>query len=206
MIELYTAATGNGRRATLMLEECGIAYHAHKIEIGKGANKPAEFLKLNPEGTVPVIVDPDGPGGKPIVLNQSGAILLYLAEKTGKLVPRDPAARALTHQWMMLSLTDIAPASSGIFYATMILPEKPSVAASFFETRFLDLCRVVDRRLGAAAYLAGSELSIADVALYPVIAARQAVVEKAERLANLKRWAAALAARPTVGRALKVAA
>ncbi|HKO08168.1 MAG TPA: glutathione S-transferase family protein, partial [Alphaproteobacteria bacterium] len=138
--------------------------------------------------------------------NQSGAILLYLAEKTGKLVPKDPAGRALAYQWMMLSLTDVAPASSGIFYATMLLPDKPAAAASFFETRFLDLCRVVDRRLGAAAYLAGSELSIADVALYPVIAGRQAVMEKADGLANLKGWAAALAARPTVERALKVAA
>ena len=206
MIELYTAATGNGRRATLMLEECGLAYSAQRIEIGKGAKKPADFLVLNPQGTVPVIVDPDGPGGKRIVLNQSGAILLYLAEKTGKLLAREGAQRALALQWTMLAITDIAPASSGIFYATLVAPEAGPAMKSHFEARFLDLCAVADRRLGAAPYLAGTELSIADVALYPVIAGRQAVVDQAAGLANLKRWAQAFAARPSVSRALKVAA
>lgn len=206
MIELYTAATGNGRRATLMLEECGLAYRAQHIEIGKDAKKPADFLALNPQGTVPVIVDPEGPGGKRLVLNQSGAILLYLAEKTGKLLAREGAARALALQWTMLAITDIAPASSGIFYATIVAPEAAPAMKSYFETRFLGLCAVVDRRLGEAPYLAGGELSIAEVALYPVIAGRQAVVDKAPGLANLKRWATAIAARPTVARVLKAAA
>ncbi len=206
MIELYTATTGNGRRATLMLEECGLAYAPHKIELGPGANKPADFLKLNPQGTIPVIVDPEGPGGKPFVLKQSAAILLYLAEKTGKLLPKDAAARALAHQWLMFAVTDIGPASGAIFLSTAVFPEKVASVTSFFETRFMDFCRVVERRLGEAPYLAGGELSVADVALYPIIAGRQAMVDKAEGLANVKRWAASLAARPTVVRAFKVAA
>jgi len=206
MIELYTATTGNGRRATLMLEECGLPYNAHKIALGKDAKKPAPFLKLNPQGTIPVIVDPDGPGGKPLVLNQSGAILLYLAAKTGKLLPLDARARALAYQWTMLALTDIAPASSAIYYSTVVIPDKVPSVVNFFETRLLDFCRLADARLGEAAYLAGAELSIAEVALYPVIAGRQELIGKAKGLANLKRWAASLAARPTVARALKVAA
>jgi len=206
MIDLYTAATGNGRRATLMLEECGLPYNAHKIEIGKGANKSAAFLKLNPLGTVPVIVDSDGPGGKTLVLNQSSAIVMYLAEKTGKLLPKDATARQLARQWMMLGITDIAPASSAIFYASSLMPEKVPAVVGFFESRFLDLCRIVDKRLGEAAYLAGDEYSLADVALYPVIVGRQALIDKAPGLANLKRWAAAIAARPAVLRMMKVAA
>jgi len=206
MIDLYTAATGNGRRATLMLEECGLPYNAHKIEIGKGANKPAEFLKLNPQGTVPVLVDPEGPDGKRLVLNQSAAIVMYLAGKTRKLVPQDAFTRQIAHQWIMFAITDVAPASSGIFYASSLLPEKVPSAVAFFETRFLDLCRIVDGRLGQSAYLASDEYSLADVMLYPVIVGRQALVDKTAGLTNLKRWAAAIATRPAVVRMLKVAA
>lgn len=205
MIELYTAATGNGRRATIMLEECGLAYNAHKIEFGKGAKKPPEFLKLNPLGTVPVIVDPEGPGKRPITLLQSGAILLYLAEKTGKFLPSDPAKRPLVFQWLMQAVTDVAPTSTGIFLASVLLPEKLPSTTAFFESRFIDYCRVCDKRLGEAEYLAG-ELSVADLALFPVVAGRQALIDKAEGLGNLKRWASALGARPAIQRALKVAA
>jgi GST-like protein len=105
----------------------------------------------------------------------------------------------------MHAITDIAPVSTAIFLATMVFPEKVPSVTSFFEKRFLGFCAVVDRRLGEGEYLAGKEFSIAEIALYPVIAGRQALVDKAPGLANLKRWAAALAARPTIQRALKVA-
>lgn len=206
MIELYTAATGNGRRATIMLEECGLAYRAHKVELGKAANKPSEFLTLNPQGTIPVIHDPDGPDGKPITLAQSSAILLYLAEKTGRFLPKDARKRQAAYQWMMGAVTDVAPTSTAIFLAASVMPEKVPSVAQFFESRFVDLCKPFDRRLGEAPYLAGDEITIADLAFFPVVAGRQALIDKAEGLANLKRWAAELGARPTIQRALKVAA
>jgi len=206
MIELYTATTANGRRATLMLEECGLAYAPHKIELGAGAKKPADFLKLNPQGTIPVIVDPEGPGSKPLVLKQSAAILLYLAEKTGRFLPAEPASRATALQWLMYAVTDAGPASGAIFLSSAVFPEKVASVTSFLESRFVGLCRVADARLAEAPYLAGGEYSVADVAFYPIIAGRQALIDKADGLANLKRWAAALALRPAVERALKVAA
>ncbi|HYB10259.1 MAG TPA: glutathione S-transferase family protein [Alphaproteobacteria bacterium] len=206
MIQLYTAGTGNGRRATIMLEECKLAYKAHIIEIGKGANKPAEFLKINPHGTVPVIVDPPGIGRKTATtVKQSGAILFYLAEKAGKFVPKAAAARALTVQWTMAALTDLAPASTSIFLSTAVMPTKVPAVVGFFESRFIEQCKVFDERLGEADYLAGDEATIADFALYPVIFGRQALVDKAPGLQNLKRWAATMAARPATAAALKVA-
>ena len=206
MIELYTAGTGNGRRAAIMLEECKLAYKTHLIEIGKDANKPADFLKINPQGTIPVIVDPPGPGRKTAtIVRQSGAILLYLAEKTGKFMPKASGARALTLQWMMAALTDVAPTSTAIFLSTMVMPMKVPAVVGFFENRFIDQCKTFDERLGEVKFLAGDEITVADFALFPIIVGRQALLDKSAGLGKLKRWAAELAQRPATAKALNVA-
>jgi len=163
-------------------------------------------LKINPQGTIPVIVDPPGPGRKTATtIKQSGAILLYLAEKTGKFMPKATAARALTLQWMMAALTDVAPTSTAIFLSTMVMPMKVPAVVGFFENRFVDQCKTFDERLGEAKYLAGDELTVADFALLPVIVGRQALLEQTPGLANLKRWSAELVQRPATAKALKVA-
>jgi GSH-dependent disulfide-bond oxidoreductase len=201
-VDLYVAGTGNGRRAALMLEECGVPYKVHPVDLSKGQSKTPEFLKMNPLGAIPVIVDSEGPGGKPLTLSQSGAIALYLSEKTGKLLPKDPAKKALALQWFMHVMSDEQPTSSAIFYASN-LKEKSESTVTAFENRLLNFFKAADKRLGESEFLAG-ELSIADIALYPVVAARQALIDKAGGFDNLKRWAAALGARPGVARGMKV--
>ncbi|MBI1775094.1 MAG: glutathione S-transferase [Proteobacteria bacterium] len=205
MIDLFTAATGNGRRAAIMLEECGLAYKTHKIDLTKGDQKQPEFLKMNPAGAIPVIVDHEGPGGRSVTISQSGAIVLYLADKTGKFLPKDPVRRAHAYEWFMQAATDIAPASSTIFYVSSVVPEKTPSTIQHFETRFLNMCGVVDQRLIGRDYLV-DEISIADLALVPVVAARKEMIDKQAGLANLKRWAAAMLGRPGVTRGLKVPA
>ncbi|MBM3539794.1 MAG: glutathione S-transferase [Alphaproteobacteria bacterium] len=204
MIDLYTAGTGNGRRASVMLEECGVPYTVHKLDLTKGEQKTPEYLKINPLGAIPAIVDHDGPGGQKITLSQSGAIALYLCEKTGKFLPKDMAKRAVAMQWLLHAMSDEAP-TSGALFRLGSLPEKPAAAIASFETRLIDMFRHVDKRLGEAEYLAG-ELSVADFALYPVVAGRMALLDNAGKLDNLKRWAGALAARPGVSKGMKVPA
>jgi GSH-dependent disulfide-bond oxidoreductase len=203
MIDLYTAATGNGRRASVMLEECGLPYTVHKLDLSKGEQKTPEYLKINPAGAIPAIVDRDGAGG-PITLAQSGAIALYACEKSGKFLPTGPAKRAATMQWFLHAMSDQAP-SSGAIFRLGSMPEKPAGAIASFEDRLADMFRFVNMRLGQAEYLA-DELSVADFALYPVVASRAALVEKTGGLDNLKRWTAALAARPGVAKGMKVPA
>ena len=116
MIEFYTWQTSNGQRVAILLEECGFAYRVHKIDLTKGEQKSPGYLKINPAGAIPAIVDSDGPGGTPLTLTQSGAIDLYLAEKAGKFIPADPVRRALAHQWLLFALSDCAPASTAIFF------------------------------------------------------------------------------------------
>lgn len=202
MIDLFTAGTGNGRRAAVMLEECGLPYKAHKIDLAKGEQKQPAFLALNPLGTIPVIVDADGSGDQKLVLSQSAAILLYLAEKTGKFLSRDPAKRALTHQWLMHVMSD-QQAISGALFPIASLRDQPVSAITYLEDRLRENFRLVDRRLGEAEHLAG-ELSIADFALYPLIDRRRETVAKAGSLNNLRRWMAAMAARPGVARGMQV--
>src|SRR3954465_3511841 len=132
MIHLYTAGTGNGRRASIMLEECGLTYTYDKIEFDKP--KPQAFLALNPLGAIPAIIDPEGPGGKPLPLTQSAAIALYLCEKTGKFLPTDMAKRALVMQWLMHAVPHQAPANGAIFQLNG-LPDKPASAIGLFEKR-----------------------------------------------------------------------
>jgi len=203
MIDLYTAATGNGRRASVILEECGLPYTVHKLDLTKGEQKTPEYLKINPAGAIPAIVDRGAAGG-PITLAQSGAIALYACEKSGKFLPTDPAKRAVVLQWFLHAMSDQAP-SSGVLFRLGSMPEKPAAVLSAFETRLADMFRFVDARLGQAEYLAG-ELSVADFALYPVVASRTKLVESTGGLDNLARWSAALAARPGVAKGMKVPA
>jgi GST-like protein len=203
MIDLYTSGTGNGFRAAIVLAESGLPHRIHKIDLTKGEQKTPEFLKRNPAGAIPVMVDSDGPGGKEVTVSQSGAIALYLAEKSGKFLPKDAARRAVVWQWFMQATTDVGPASGMIFISGSALPDKSPANTAFFENRLLGFLRLCDQQLAGREFLAG-EVSIADLALYPVVAARKALIEKAGNMPNLSRWTAMIAARPGVQRGMKL--
>ena len=204
MIELYFAPTANGLRAAVALEETGLPYRAHKVDLAKGEQRTPEFLKLNPAGLIPVIVDPEGMGGKPLTLSQSGAIILYAAEKSGKFLPKTPARRALAMQWLMQAASDIAGTSGTIFRMETSVPEKNAANTDYFKQRLLGFFAVCDAHLAAREYLA-DEYSVADIMLYPNFAARKALIDQAGGFANLQRWAAAIGSRPGVQKGMKLA-
>lgn len=186
MIDLYTAATMNGRRAAIALAECGLEHRLHRLDLAQGDQCKPAFLRISPSGTIPVIVDDSGPDGHPITIAQSAAILLYCAEKSGRLIPADPQHRLEALEWLMQAVTDTGPASSALFQLSLA-PETSEANTRHFEKRFLKLCGHVDERLEGRDYLAG-EFSIADVALYPVIAVRSALIDGAAGLDHLKAW------------------
>jgi len=202
MIDFYTFQTSNAQRVGIMLEACGLAYRTHVVNLRNGEQRRPEFLALNPQGTVPVIVDHDGPGGR-VVLAQSGAILLYLAMKTGRFFPLDPALRATAFQWFMFAQTDCATATSLIYQLENALPEKSKANADAFGERLAGYFRLVDARLRGRDWLA-DELSIADFALYPIYVTRRSLVER-ENLPDLARWAGALDRRGEVARGMAAA-
>ena len=203
MIDLYTFNTSNGQRASIILEECGLPYRVHKVDLAKGEQRAPDFLNINPAGAIPAIVDHDVPGG-PLKLSQSGAIVLYAAEKTGRFLPTDPARRAQALQWLMLAVTDVARASTSIFLSSAVLPDKSPANVAYFEEQTLRYLRVAEARLAGRDFLA-DELSVADFALYPLYAVRKALVDKAGDLPELTRWSAALAARPGVDKGMRAA-
>jgi GST-like protein len=205
MIDLYTAQSSNGQRAAIALEECGLPYRVHKLELMKGEQKTPEFLALNPAGAIPVMLDPDGPGGAPITLSQSGAILLYAAEKTGKFLPRDPARRALALQWLMYAVTDVASASMMVFFESVLLPEKHAANLDVCQARLLQFFRVADAQLAGREFLA-DELSVADFALYPIACVRKPAIDAAGDLGHLTRWMEAIGQRAAVAKAMRAAA
>ena len=203
MIDLYTFNTSNGHRASIILEECGLPYRVHKVDLAKGEQRAPDFLNINPAGAIPAIVDHDVPGG-PLKLSQSGAIMLYAAEKTGRFLPTDPARRAQALQWLMLAVTDVARASTSIFLSSAVLPDKSPANVAYFEEQTLRYLRVAEARLAGRDFLA-DELSVADFALYPLYAVRKALVDKAGDLPELTRWGAILAARPGVDKGMRAA-
>ena len=194
MIDLYMWATGNGLRAAVALAESGLEHRVKKVDLTKGEQKKPDYLKINPAGQIPALTDSDGPGGKPVTLAQSGAILLYAAEKSGRMLPKDAARRAIALQWMMQACSDVAVTSGGIFALDNFIPEKNAAITAFFNTRLAAYFRVVDGRLAGREWLA-DEFSVADVALYPVVNARKALIEG---MANLNAWRERMAARPGV--------
>jgi GST-like protein len=203
MIDLYAAGTSNGMRARMALEECGLAYNLHPIALDKGENKTPQFLAMNPNGQIPVIVDSEGPGGKPMTLSQSTAILVYCAEKSGRFMPKDGAARAAMWQALMSASTDITPTIGSIF-AVVRSKEPHTPTASLFKDRFKQYLKVWDNTLAGRQYAAGSEMTIADISLYAGYArVKGTSPELCEGLPNLERWAKELAARPAMQRAVR---
>lgn len=201
MIDLYMWGTANGLRAAVALAESGLEHRVHKVDITKGEQRKPEFLKLNPLGAIPVMVDHKGPGGKPLTLAQSGAIVVYACERAGKFIPTDGARRAMAAQWFLCAASDIAGTSSTVFHSEMTAPEKIAANVDFFKNRLMNYFREVDRHLADRKYLA-DELSFADLMMYPNYSARKAMLEEVGGLNNLKRWGETMAARPGVQKAM----
>ena len=203
MIDLYAAGTSNGMRARIALEECGLPYKLNFIDLTKGEHKTPQFLALNPNGQIPVIVDNDGPGGKKVTLSQSTAILLYCAEKSGRFLPKDAAARPAMLQALMTASTDVTPIYGAII-ACIRAKEPHAPTAQIFEDRLRGFFKVWDDALAKRSYCAGDEVSVADLSLYAGYARIKATApELVEGLPNLGRWAEAMGARPAIQRALK---
>ncbi len=205
MIDLYTWTTPNGRKASVMLEELGLAYNVHKINISKDEQFAPAFLAISPNNRIPAIVDNDGPGGKPISVFESGAILIYLAEKTGsKLLPADPRARTVVLQWLMWQMGGVGPMFGQTHHFMHAAPEKVPYGIERYSKETRRLYGVMDKRLGEAAYLAGSDYSIADIATYPWVARHEHHKVDLAGFQNVKRWFDAIGARPAVVKGMAV--
>ncbi len=203
MIDLYAAGTSNGMRARIALEECGLAYKLHPIALEKGENKTPQFAALNPNAQIPVIVDNEGPGGKPVTLSQSSAILIYAGEKSGKFMPQDPATRPAFWQALMSASTDMTPTLGSVFQIVRGKePHGPS--ADMFKSRWQQYLKVWDATLGRQKYAAGNEITLADFSLYAGYArAKGTIAELCDGCPNVAHWAQEMAARPAIQRALK---
>lgn len=197
MIDLYLAGTANGLRAAVALAETGLAHRVHKVDLANGEQRGTEFLKINPSGQIPAMVDQDGPGGRPLALAQSGAIVIYACEKAAKFIPTQGVRRAMASQWFMQALSDIAGTSGGVFQLENVVPERSEANTLHFKQRLIGFFRNVNRQLAGRDFLA-DEISFADLALYPNFAARKPLLETAGGVDNLMRWGARMAARPGV--------
>jgi len=203
MIELYTWGTPNGRKVSVMLEECALAYNVHKINIGKDEQFAPEFLKLNPNGKIPAIVDSEGPDGKPISLMESGAILLYLASKTGQLLPADARGRWVVTEWLMFQMASVGPMFGQCHHFLRAAKEQIPYGIERYTREKDRLYAVLDKRLGEQAFLAG-DYSIADIATYPWVSRHEWHKTDLAQYPNVKRWFDQISARPAVQRGMLV--
>ncbi|MBM9575828.1 glutathione S-transferase family protein [Leptospira sp. 201903070] len=193
MIELFTASTPNGRKVSILLEELGIPYTVYPVDFGKLEQKEEWYLKINPNGRIPAIIDKDNGD---FTVFESGAILLYLAEKTGKLLPKDLKEKSVVIQWLMFQMSGLGPmqGQAGVFlkYA----PEKIPFAISRYQNETKRIYSVLNRRLGETKYIGGNGFSIADIATWPWINVHEWVEISLDGFPNLKRWEEELAKRP----------
>lgn len=206
MIDLYSWPTPNGHKAHIALEEFGLDYRVHAVNIGKGDQFEPEFLRISPNNKIPAIVDRDGPGGEPLSLFESGAILVYLAEKTGRLLPADPRGRYRTLQWLMFQMGGLGPLLGQAHHFRQYAPEHIEYAVTRYTNEAGRLYNVMDRRLGEVEWLAGDDYTIADIAAFPWIRPYENQGQRLEEFPNLKRWFDAIDARPAVQRGLAVLA
>jgi GST-like protein len=202
MIDFYTWSTPNGRKVAIMLEACGLAYTTHKIDIGKNDQFSPTFLAVNPNGKIPAIVDNGSADGKPLAVFESGAILIYLAEKTGKFLPTDARTRAAVLQWLMFQMGGVGPMFGQAHHFMKFAPEKVPYGIARYSKETRRLYGVMDKRLGESAYLASDELSIADMATVPWVARHAYHEVDLAEFPNVKRWHDTIMARPAVVRAM----
>lgn len=205
MIDLYTWPTPNGFKVSIMLEECALPYTAHAVDIGAGDQFKPDFLAISPNNKIPAIVDHEGPDGKPISLFESGAILLYLAGKTGRFLPTDVRGKYLALQWLMFQMGGLGPMLGQAHHFRIYAPEKVEYAIKRYTNEARRLYGVMDRRLAMAAYFAG-EYSVADMAIFPWTRSHANQGIELTEFPNVQRWFNAVAARPAVQRGLAVLA
>ncbi|MDD9906493.1 MAG: glutathione binding-like protein [Rhodospirillaceae bacterium] len=196
-IDLYTWATPNGRKASVMLEEVGLPYTEHAINISKGDQFEPEFLKISPNNRIPAIVDPDGPDGSPISVFETGAILIYLGEKTGKFIPTDARKRVAAMEWLMWQMGGFGPMLGQAHHFLGLDTEVPYGSERYVKESHR-LYGVMDRRLADNEYLAGDEYSIADIACYPWAHRHPRHKVDISQFENVQRWYDTVGARPAV--------
>jgi len=202
MIDLYSWTTPNGHKIHIMLEETGLPYRPHKVDIGSGAQFKPEFVAINPNSKIPAIVDQDGPDGRPITVFESGAILIYLAEKSGKFLPGQPRRRYDVLQWLMFQMASIGPMYGQAWHFRSAAPERVPYAVDRYTNEVTRLLKVMEQRLKDSAYLGDSEYSIADIAAWPWVRNSEKIGQDMRDFPNVARWIADIHARPAVKRGL----
>ncbi|RQH08613.1 glutathione binding-like protein [Paraburkholderia dinghuensis] len=209
MIDVYSWATPNGHKVHIMLEETGLEYRVHPVNIGAGDQFTPEFLAISPNNKIPAIVDSEGPrraDGEPFSLFESGAILIYLAAKTGKFMPEDLAARYDVLQWVMFQMGGLGPMLGQAHHFRIYAPEKIEYAVNRYTNEARRLYNVMDKQLGKTEYLAGDDYTIADIAAFPWTRSWQNQGIDLDSVPNVKRWHETIAARPAVKRGVEVLA
>lgn len=204
MITLYTWTTPNGRKVSIALEELGLPYEVRPVDITRNEQFAPEFLALNPNHRIPVIVDSDGPDGAPITVIESGAILLYLAEKTGRLLPTDARGRSEAIQWMMFQMGSVGPMLGQAHHFLRFAPEVVPYAVTRYSKETARIYGVLNTRLTGRDWLAGAEYSVADIATFPWIARHDWQGIDLASFPEVQRWYNAIAARPAVARGMEV--
>ena len=205
-IDLYTWPTPNGHKIHIMIEECGLAYTVIPIDIGKGDQFTPDFLKISPNNKMPAIVDQDGPGGKPMSMFESGAILFYLASKTGQFLPEDIRLRWAVMQWVMFQMGHIGPMLGQAHHFLGYAAEKIEYAMNRYRNEANRLYGVLDKRLAESPYVACSEYTIADMAIMPWLRSYERQGVNMDEYPNVRRWFDKINARPAVQRGLQVLA
>ncbi len=205
MIELYTWSTPNGRKVSIMLEECALPYHVHRINIGTNAEQfTPDYLKINPNGKIPSIVDSDGPDGKPIALMESGAILIYLAGKTGRFLPQSLRGKYEALQWLMFQMGGVGPMFGQAHHFMRAKKDEIPYGTERYGNEAKRLYGVMDVRLRENEFFAANDYSIADMAIYPWVARHEWHRVDLAAFPNVKRWYDRVGARPAVQRGMAV--
>ena len=210
MINVYSWATPNGHKVHIMLEECGLRlgrdWLAHPVNIGTGDQFKPEFLKISPNNKIPALTDPDGPDGKPISIFESGAILLYLAAKTGKFLPKTDRQKYDVLQWLMFQMGGVGPMLGQAHHFRIYAPEKIEYAVNRYTNEAKRLYGVMDRQLSTHKFIAGKQYTIADIAIFPWLRSWQNQGIDWADFPHLKKWFDLIAARPAVMRGVDVLA
>lgn len=206
MIDLYTWPTPNGRKIHIMLEECGLPFSVHAVNTRLGDQFKPEFLKINPNNKIPAIIDHNGPGDKPFALFESGAILIYLAEKSGKFLPFEPTAKYTTLQWLMFQMSAVGPMFGQAGHFRSYTKEVQQYSIDRYTSEVNRLHKVMNQRLSETKFLAGDRYTIADIATWPWVGNPERRGVDMALYPNVQRWYEDILARPAVQRGMALLA